>query len=102
MISGLVQDKMIQFCLSSSLGQRLACSSVDPKDYGGDPEKTPHIAEMINNFYHMAFAPMVDLSQQDLNSLDGSPVQATADQALDKLLKTTPLTSDSDEDAFVE
>lgn len=94
-ISGSVFENMVQLCLSTTMGQRLACSSIDPKEYGGDSEKMPYLAEIMNNFYHQAFAPKVDMSQQDLNSLDGSPVQISADQALEKLLKTTSLTSDS-------
>ncbi len=91
-ISGVVGDRMVQVCLSSKMGARFACSSMNPKDYSGDSETSPHLAEIVNNFYHHAFAPKVDISQSDLDSLDGSPVQISADEALEKLLNTSPLT----------
>ena len=71
------------------MGTRYACSSTNENDYdvpANQPIPTPLIAD---NFYHVAFAPKVDLSQADLHSLDGSPVQVTADQALEKLMKTS-------------
>ncbi|MBQ9394577.1 MAG: hypothetical protein IJU23_03540 [Proteobacteria bacterium] len=90
-VSGQKVDKMIQICLSSALGQRFACSSEDIKDYGGNAEIQPHTAEIVDSFHHKVFSPLVDLSQADLNSLDGSAVQMSADQALEKLINTTPL-----------
>lgn len=78
-----------QICLNSNMGTRYACSSTNENDYdvpATQPIPTPLIAD---NFYHVAFAPKVDLSQADLHSLDGSPVQVTADQALEKLMKTS-------------
>ncbi|MBQ8035949.1 MAG: tetratricopeptide repeat protein [Proteobacteria bacterium] len=79
-------DKLPMLCLSSAMGGLYACSSVDSKDYDISPEATPHVAEIVNSFYHKAFAPLVDVSQAELNSLDGSPVQMSADQALEKIL----------------
>lgn len=96
-VSGTKADKMIQICLSSVLGQRFACSSIDIKDYGGNSEIQPHTAEIVDNFHHKVFSPLVDLSQEDLNSLDGSAVQMSADQALEQLIKTTPLTISDNE-----
>ena len=98
-VTGMKADKMIQICLISALGQRFGCSSDDIKDYGGNSEIQPHTAEIVDNFHHKVFSPMVDLSQKDLNSLDGSALQMSADEALEKLIKTTPLTtSDYDDD----
>lgn len=82
-------DKTYQICLNSNMGARHACSSTRENDYdvpAGQSIPAPLIAD---NFYHVAFAPKVDLSQSDLHSLDGSPVQVTADQALQKLMKTS-------------
>ncbi|MBO4350778.1 MAG: hypothetical protein J6A01_07540 [Proteobacteria bacterium] len=98
-ISGSVNDQnLVQLCLSSKLGQRYACSSTDLKDYGGDPDHLPHLAEIIDNFHHAAFTPKVDLSQADLHSLDGSPVKTTADDALKDLLNTAPSLQKAEED----
>ena len=88
-ISIVKSDKTYQICLNSNMGVRYACSSTRETDYdvpAGQPIPAPLIAD---NFYHVAFAPKVDLSQSDLHSLDGSPVQVTADQALQKLMKTS-------------
>ena len=87
-ISGERLDKMIQICLASQFGVRYACTSIDPKNYSGDPETPPATPDIVDNFYHVAFSPMVDLSQSDLHSLDGSPVQVSADTALEGILNT--------------
>ena len=98
-ISGSALDNnMVQICLSSKLGQRYACSSSDPKDYGKDADNLPHLAEIIDNFQHAAFTPKVDLSQKDLHSLDGSPVKVSADEALKDLLNTAPSMRKAEED----
>ena len=87
-ISAQRLDTMIQICMSSRYGVRYACTSADPKNYSGDPDVAPATAEIVDNFHHTAFMPMVDLSQSDLHSLDGSPVQVSADVALEDLLGT--------------
>ena len=79
-------DKMIVIGLTSSMGGLYACSSADMKDYDGHPDEVPHVAEIVNSFYHKAFSPKVDVSQAELNSLDGSPIQMSADEALEQLL----------------
>lgn len=76
-----------QICLSSQMGRRYACSSLDRKDYEGSQDVL--LPDIVDNFFHHAFAPKVDLSQADLHSLDGTPVQATADQALENLLRVS-------------
>ncbi|MBQ1926791.1 MAG: hypothetical protein II180_11820 [Proteobacteria bacterium] len=89
-------DKMLELCLTSSMGGLIACSSVDIKDYDVSPEETPHVAEIVNNFYHVAFAPRVDASQSGLNSLDGTPLQMSADQALEQLLGAPKLETEEE------
>ena len=87
---------MLELCLTSSMGGLIACSSVDIKDYDVSPEETPHVAEIVNNFYHVAFAPRVDASQSGLNSLDGTPLQMSADQALEQLLGAPKLETEEE------
>lgn len=82
-------DGICRICLSSNLGTRYACSSVNLKDYDVPPNQPVPIPLIADNFYHAAFSPKVDLSQADLHSLDGSPIQISADQALEKLMKTS-------------
>lgn len=88
-VSVTAEGETVQICLSSRLGQRYACSSTDGKDYDISDTHTIPIPEVVNHFYHAAFAPRVDLSQADLHSLDGSPTTVTADEALQDLLKTS-------------
>lgn len=82
-------DGMLQICLNSSMGTRYACSSIDTRDYDLPKDTQIPLPEIVDNFYHAAFSPKVDLSQSDLHSLDGSPVQVSADQALEKLMKAS-------------
>lgn len=85
-ISANRSEQMIQICLGSPFGVQYACSTLNPKDYAAEIEDKPMLPEIVGHFLHAVFTPKVDLSQKDLNSLDGSPVQITADQALENLL----------------
>ncbi len=90
-ISGLTNNSMLQICLNSSMGRRFTCSSVDPKDYSIENDKSPHLAEIINNFYHQCFAPKVNVTQRELHTLEGSATADTADDALKALINTAPV-----------
>lgn len=85
-ISALAKGELVELCLSTAQGARLACSSSDPNVYsmeGGDKIAT---ASIVDNFLLTAFAPRVDLSQADIHSLDGSPLRIGAAEALDNLI----------------
>lgn len=58
-----------QVCLVDVGDAQLACSEVRPKD-GEDEDEL--LARSVQEFHEQAFAPRVDLSQSDVNSLDGS------------------------------
>lgn len=61
-------------CLIGPLGTRLACAQVTAR--AGD-EGTGDVARRLaEEFHHEAFAPKLDLTQADLQSLDGSPTAA--------------------------
>ena len=87
-ISAQYMGDWIQICLTSQFGNKYACSSMMPKDYGLDGENIPELVDIVDNFYHVAFTPGVDASQLDMNSLDGYAVQISADEALQKLINT--------------
>ena len=79
-------DGFLVLCIASTMGQRYACSSVNPMDYPHIVEGVPHDAEVIHNFLHIAFTPRIDMSQTDIHSLNGSTTMRTADEALADLL----------------
>jgi hypothetical protein len=41
---------------------------------------------VIDAFHEQVFAPKIDLTQQDINSLDGSAVRGRADDVLEQVL----------------
>jgi tetratricopeptide (TPR) repeat protein len=55
-------------CLISSRGQSLTCGEVDGKSAPADEPYAPYAAREL---VQQLFAPRVDLSQTDINSLDG-------------------------------
>lgn len=57
-------------CLSGPGGRTYSCASIDPRP--GESERDA-ASRLALEFHERAFAPRLDLSQSDLNSLDGSP-----------------------------
>lgn len=74
----------VRVCLNSPQGRRYACS-VSEKLKKLDDEDA-RIAKVLDDFHQKAFAPLIDLTQQDINSLDGSAVRGSADQLLKDVL----------------
>ncbi|MEM9192211.1 MAG: tetratricopeptide repeat protein [Myxococcota bacterium] len=58
-----------QLCLETNSGSVLSCTEVAPK-----PDESPDemVRAAVDAFHEETFAPRVDLSQADINSLDGS------------------------------
>jgi hypothetical protein len=57
-------------CLAGPGGRTYACASIDPRP--GESERDV-ASRLALEFHERVFAPRLDLSQADLNSLDGSP-----------------------------
>ena len=74
----------IQICLSGPKGRRYACSEFETSPKKGQEES---VVGAVDAFHRTVFAPRIDLTQQDINSLDGSAVRGTADQVLKNVLQ---------------
>ncbi len=74
------------FCLLEQGGQRLVCSSQTSQDYGIENDAVPENWQVMNQFVQSIYTPRVDLSQSDIHSLDGSPLRASARDALNELV----------------
>jgi len=80
----LTRGSATRICLESRGGRRYACAEKDqPPNKASEEER---VALMIDEFHGKVFAPMIDLTQQDINSLDGSAVRGDADTLLEKVL----------------
>ncbi len=74
----------VRSCLSGPRGRRYACGVIDlSKVEGKEDEK---ITAAVDAFHDQVFAPKIDLTQQDINSLDGSAVRGRADEVLREVL----------------
>jgi tetratricopeptide (TPR) repeat protein len=72
-----------EVCLIGASGAQLACGRAEPRaNEAGDALQ----ARLIEAFHERAFAPNVDLSQTDANSLDGSNLRG-GEQDLSPLLR---------------
>lgn len=80
----ITHEGVVQICLVNKNGHRYQCSSRDEKDIGIEEEGI--LVRIADDFLQRVFTPRVDLTQSDINSLDGSPVRIGADQALDELM----------------
>jgi tetratricopeptide (TPR) repeat protein len=77
------KEKEIRICLHGRGGRRYACAEKDVSSGKSDEER---VALAIAAFPAKAFAPKVDLTQRDINSLDGSAVRGEADDVLRQVL----------------
>jgi hypothetical protein len=78
-----------RLCLESRAGRRYACAEQKlplklPKAEDSEAER---VARIIDLFHRKGFAPKVDLTQRDINSLDGSAVRGDADELIKKVLE---------------
>ncbi|PIE17926.1 MAG: hypothetical protein CSA65_07160 [Proteobacteria bacterium] len=74
----------MRVCLNSPQGRRYACSVTEKLKKLEDEDA--RVVKVIDDFHEKAFAPLIDLTQQDINSLDGSAVRGSADQLLEDVL----------------
>ncbi|MCC6751060.1 MAG: hypothetical protein IT371_25630 [Deltaproteobacteria bacterium] len=77
------QGDKVALCVSGPRGRRYACGRAELK---GLKDADAQVAAAIDAFHTGAFAPMIDLTQQDINSLDGSAVRGEADAVLKEIL----------------
>ena len=76
-------NQALTFCLNGPGGRRYVCinAKLDTKL----PVKE-QVERALDEFHGAAFAPLVDLTQQDINSLDGRAVRGRADEVLKEAL----------------
>lgn len=75
--------RALELCLLAPRGRRVDCvQGRAPRDDDDDEALTA----LIDAFHRQAFAPKIDLTQQDINSLDGSAIRGRADDVLDTVL----------------
>jgi tetratricopeptide (TPR) repeat protein len=79
-----VRGKRVRLCLSGQGGRRHACALADVSDNKLDREG--RVARAVDTFHRKVFAPRVDLTQRDINSLDGSSIRGDADDVLREML----------------
>lgn len=79
------RDGRVQICLNGPQGRRYACGVTELKELK-DEEEGEKAALAIDAFHDEVFTPQIDLTQQDINSLDGSAVRGKADQVLEEVL----------------
>ncbi len=81
------QSERISLCLFYPSGRRLSCVETKLSDLEEENlSEEAFLAHAIDRFHDHAFAPLVDLTQSDLHSLDGRPVQVDAATAIEDLL----------------
>ena len=83
--------KALRLCLEARGGRRLACTVASPRGHKKDSEARAfkeartdeqRAALALDRFHIKVFAPRIDLTQRDINSLDGSAVRGDADEVL--------------------
>jgi hypothetical protein len=89
----VTEDKRILIlCLENPSGQRYGCAfyspTLDPSKgrSAAPPSEEETVARAIDTFHRKVFAPKVDLTQRDINSLDGSAVRGDADELIKDVL----------------
>lgn len=85
-------DETLTVCLRNAAGQRYACTTEGENESGATAAPTEELdadqtlAAMADRFHSVVLAPRVDLTQKDINSLEGSPSRVSAERALEGLL----------------
>lgn len=79
------RERVLEMCLSGPRGRRYACAESEARRQP-DEDDEQRIARLVDAFHDTVFAPLIDLTQQDISSLDGSAVRARADQVLEEVL----------------
>ena len=78
------EKERVRICLSGQGGRRYACSETD---LGQAAARDEQVALALDAFHRKVFAPKIDLTQRDINSLDGSAVRGDADEVLREVLE---------------
>jgi tetratricopeptide (TPR) repeat protein len=76
----------IRICLHGPSGRQYGCSETKRSKLKEQTTDEERLALIVDNFHNEVFAPKVDLTQQDINSLDGSAVRGRADDVLKQVL----------------
>jgi len=76
-------ERDLRLCLQGRAGRRYGCGEVDVSSSRRDEER---VARAVDAFHAKVFAPKIDLTQRDINSLDGSAVRGDADEVLKQVL----------------
>ncbi len=79
-------EDAIEICLRAADGFQFGCK--ETKFDAKEPDPEVRAEKAVNAFVADIFSPRVELTSSDVNSLDGSPVRQTADEALEGVLKT--------------
>jgi hypothetical protein len=83
----LTRGAVTRICLAAKSGRRYACADRDlARQIKEKVAEEDRVALVVDTFHDKVFAPKVDLTQRDINSLDGSAVRGDADQLLEKVL----------------
>ncbi|MCA9540939.1 MAG: hypothetical protein KC620_18695, partial [Myxococcales bacterium] len=77
------EGKRIEICLQ---GAKRSCGVLDEEAIEALPEDADVIASAVDHFHDEVFAPRIELTQSDINSLDGRAVRQDARGAVDALL----------------
>jgi tetratricopeptide (TPR) repeat protein len=76
-------ERELRICLQGRGGRRYGCAEVDLR---GVKKEDEQVARAVDAFHTKVFAPKIDLTQRDINSLDGSAVRGEADEVLKQIL----------------
>ncbi|MBK8481609.1 MAG: hypothetical protein IPL40_10585 [Proteobacteria bacterium] len=77
------RGRALELCLLAPRGRRVDCVQGPAP---GSAQDEAAIVALIDAFHRQAFAPKIDLTQQDINGLDGSAVGGRADDVIKKAL----------------
>ncbi|MBU0550688.1 hypothetical protein KKF91_22350 [Myxococcota bacterium] len=79
-----------RLCVRAPGGFQYSCAEVTAEINAQAADDEARIIAAIDAFHAEALAPKVELTQRDINSLDGSPIRVDAKQAISELLGDTP------------
>ena len=80
--------RQVRVCLEGRGGRRYACAVTDlTTKEARELSADERVARVIDRFHVKVFAPKIDLTQRDINSLDGSAVRGDADEVLREVLQ---------------
>jgi tetratricopeptide (TPR) repeat protein len=75
-----------EICLMTTGNHRYNCVLEPEAQELQDEEKQDPVLALLDRFHRKMFQPKIELSQADINSLDGSPVRVNADSVMEGLL----------------